>query len=226
MAARHLGRAAARSPRSPAREHRAAPGDHGRRPVRGIRPARPRPGPHLAGRHAVRHLAAGGAGLLEHVLHRHAERGRDRVQRADRRLALARLDLGDEARRQPDAAGQAAQADPPPGPLRADTLADWRIATDTGRPLASMVREARARPLNPDRAAARSKRTRTPARGRRCSGARCRGASRRGPARTGTAARRRSPCRAPGVPVPALGRVDPPLRQRYVTHASTGTQIR
>ena len=54
----------------------------------------------------------------------HAELGDDRVQRPDRGPRLPALELGDQARRQPDPARQLALADPRPEALLAQAVAD------------------------------------------------------------------------------------------------------
>src|SRR5690606_41898371 len=72
-------------------------------------------------RAAVGTVDAGpGGGLLrrrEDVLDGDAERVGDRVEGADRRLTLAGLDLGDQARRDAEVASQAAHRDAAPEPL-------------------------------------------------------------------------------------------------------------
>ena len=148
--------------------------------------------------------AVAGLGLAKNVGHRDAQGVRDRVQGADRRLALAGLDLGDEARRQRDRPGEAPEADSPPEPLRPDALADLENRSGHRRLLSpacygvrpGLSRQGRPRRA-PARGAARSRHTGTRERGRRWSGGRCRGAAPPGPGRTGTAATRRSPGLAP-----------------------------
>ena len=62
---------------------------------------------------SVRRVVGGQLRVHEQQLvERDAELVRDRVQRADRRLGAAGLDLGDEARRHADDLGQPAQAEP------------------------------------------------------------------------------------------------------------------
>jgi hypothetical protein len=73
---------------------------------------------------AVARAVGAGRPVAEQVFDRDAQRGGDRVQGTDRRAALLRFDLRDQARRDPDVAREPAHADTAAAPLGAQPRTD------------------------------------------------------------------------------------------------------
>ncbi len=87
-------------------------------PLRGPQHTRRRTGGSVADDQRLDRLDGGRdpVGAVEELVERHVERGDDRVERADRGVGLAVLDLRDEARRDADFTGESAYAQPPTQP--------------------------------------------------------------------------------------------------------------